>query len=129
RHCGRSRDGGRRRITGEGDELRRGVREIAPTGVDGLTVVYRPRTPAGPAIDGIRRPFRRTIPMAPRARVRSSDRDREVRTGHAQAVIAPRVHAHVGPRGHVAFDAGGPGRSGAMVMMFGRVELCGQVAA
>ncbi len=78
--------------------------------------------------DHARRPLRPLVGVACGAGVGRSDRERQIRARHAQAVIAPVVDDHIGLGGHMAVDAL-RARAARLVMgVGGDVELGWQMA-
>ena len=63
--------------------------------------------------------------MAGRARVRGTERRREIRARDAEAVVAPRVDPHVDPHRHVAAEAARPLAAGPVVVMTRGTTLIG----
>src|SRR5271165_636315 len=68
------------------------------------------------------------VSMASIARVGHTDLHRKIGTWNADAVIAPRIHHHVGSRRHVTFDASRSGRPGLVEMMLRGIVLPRRVA-
>ena len=128
-HGGRSRDRRRLPVGHDAQELGVGAGQATTPGVDGLAVVRGSRTRAVPADERIGRPSRRAIAMAARAGIGSAELHGQIGPGHAEAVVAARVHDHVRAHRHVTFDAAGARCAGAMVVMRGGVELRRRMAA
>ena len=65
--------------------------------------------------------------MALRAGIGGAQRDRQIGSRHAKAVIAPDVDNHVSLGRHVAIDALCPSGTGLMMVVLGGVEFCRHV--
>src|SRR5690606_15168367 len=84
------------------------------------------RMPLGEALRG---PLRTFVRVAVAAGIRRADRGRQVRTRHAQTMIAAIVDDHVRLGPHMAIDAVAACDAGRMMVMCRGIESARQMAA